>query len=581
MQGAIGNQAMLRLLPRRSSEVPASSAERMSRDFPRVLMSPLERCEASGQGPTVAVPVQTLIQPKLAIGAIDDPLEREADRVADRVMRMPASSQSVASAPGQISRESAARKEQDIATRQMKRAGSAESPAVEAPPAVHEMLSSAGRPLDEPTRGYFEPRFNQDFSQVRVHTDERAAASAQALGALAYTVGPHIAFGGSNFAPSSDDGRRLIAHELTHVVQQGAAIAAERQDANGASAENRAEPRFFRQAGQSADNRDLSPIPAMHAIHQSAGGSATGARLVQRRPFAPSTARATVVEESKTTNEVKESVKTYCYEILHNADLDPDTWYSNFTTASFLGISVPDIHNELAAHLRERETFFLGKYGDAETARKSLGLIDMSWPGGRPYPTSAAISMHLFGLAVDVNYDENPLIKPSANEVFKRAGVMSDGRAREYHGGMSFEQLEALNDVLVDYFHYLDWNDIPGRLAELGNNAPAAFKGKSEAQVKVLIQRDIDDLGVKWERTGSKNKIRDFGFMRLTKEFKEGIGLFWGGSYGDIMHFDMRNAHGPGQHGAVIHGAIGAYIAKKTAEAKKVDADDGHGGKTQ
>ncbi len=57
-----------------------------------------------------------------------------------------------------------------------------------------------------------------------------------------------------------------------------------------------------------------------------------------------------------------------------------------------------------------------------------------------------------------------------------------------------------------------------------------------------------------------------------------GSGLAWGGSYGDMMHFDMRNATDAGQHGAAIQGAIGAYIAKKRAEAKKVEADDGHGG---
>src|SRR5439155_9665361 len=66
-----------------------------------------------------------------------------------------------------------------------------------------------------------EPRFGRDFSTVRVHTDSRAAASARAVDALAYTVGNDVVFGGGRFAPSTGAGRQLLAHELTHVMQQG------------------------------------------------------------------------------------------------------------------------------------------------------------------------------------------------------------------------------------------------------------------------------------------------------------------------------------------------------------------------
>jgi hypothetical protein len=77
-----------------------------------------------------------------------------------------------------------------------------------------------GRPLDASVRSFFEPRFGYVFDQVRVHTDERAAESAQAVNALAYTVGHDIVFGAGHYAPDTTEGRRLIAHELTHVVQQ-------------------------------------------------------------------------------------------------------------------------------------------------------------------------------------------------------------------------------------------------------------------------------------------------------------------------------------------------------------------------
>jgi hypothetical protein len=91
------------------------------------------------------------------------------------------------------------------------------------PPIVHEVLGSPGRPLDAATRAFMEPRFGHDFSKVRVHSDERAAESARAVNALAYTVGDHVAFGAGQYAPGSGAGRKLLTHELVHVVQQSRA----------------------------------------------------------------------------------------------------------------------------------------------------------------------------------------------------------------------------------------------------------------------------------------------------------------------------------------------------------------------
>ncbi len=90
----------------------------------------------------------------------------------------------------------------------------------EAPPVVQEVLSSHGQPLDSATRDFMEPRFGHDFSKVRVHTDERAVESAQAVDALAYTVGQDMVFSSGQYAPETGAGQQLLAHELTHVVQQ-------------------------------------------------------------------------------------------------------------------------------------------------------------------------------------------------------------------------------------------------------------------------------------------------------------------------------------------------------------------------
>jgi hypothetical protein len=88
------------------------------------------------------------------------------------------------------------------------------------PPIVHQVLRSPGRPLDAATRAYMEPRFGHDFGHVRVHTDAHAAQSAAAVHARAYTVGHHIVMGGGEYRPGATDGRRLLAHELGHVIQQ-------------------------------------------------------------------------------------------------------------------------------------------------------------------------------------------------------------------------------------------------------------------------------------------------------------------------------------------------------------------------
>jgi hypothetical protein len=92
--------------------------------------------------------------------------------------------------------------------------------AATAPAVVHEVLHSPGQPLDPQTRAFFEPRFGADFSEIRVHSDAKAAESAQAVSALAYTVGRDVVFNRGQFSPESTAGRELLAHELTHVVQQ-------------------------------------------------------------------------------------------------------------------------------------------------------------------------------------------------------------------------------------------------------------------------------------------------------------------------------------------------------------------------
>ncbi|MDB5070916.1 MAG: hypothetical protein JWM87_2027 [Candidatus Eremiobacteraeota bacterium] len=155
--------------------------------------------------PELGLPVQA----KLEVGSVDDPLEDEADRVAEHVMRMPDPAWHIGASGPKVSRTCDG--------------CAAERGGAAAPQLVQEVAGSPGRALDASARAFFEPRFGHDFSRVRVHTDDHAAESARSVGALAYTVGPHIVFGENRYDPSSASGSRLLAHELAHAVQQGGA----------------------------------------------------------------------------------------------------------------------------------------------------------------------------------------------------------------------------------------------------------------------------------------------------------------------------------------------------------------------
>lgn len=164
------------------------------------------------------------LQAKLTVNAPGDTYEQEADRIAERVTSLPELRlQSSCACGGEGSKCEKEQAAQD--TLQTKRIQSNDTEEMVAPPIVNEALGSHGQPLDRTTQGLMESRFGHDFSRVRVHTDALAAQSAAALNALAYTVGNDIVFSRGRLDSNSGEGRRLLAHELTHVVQQSAGYA--------------------------------------------------------------------------------------------------------------------------------------------------------------------------------------------------------------------------------------------------------------------------------------------------------------------------------------------------------------------
>ena len=164
------------------------------------------------------------LQAKLAVGAVNDPLEREADAAADQVMRM-ADPRISHSAPPTLRRKCEECEEEEKKKGELQRKETGAAATVEsAPPIVAAVLASPGKNLDPATQEFMESRFGADFARVRVHTGSEAAVSAAALSARAYTVGTDVVFGAGQFDPSSQAGRHLLAHELAHVVQGGEVV---------------------------------------------------------------------------------------------------------------------------------------------------------------------------------------------------------------------------------------------------------------------------------------------------------------------------------------------------------------------
>lgn len=221
------NRAMPHFLQRKcerctAEEEPLSPIQRQSdaqapRGFPAFLrrrsasgILPQPRCacgstRASASEECAGCRSALPLQARLGVGASDDPLEQEADRVADQVLAAGNGVPAHAAAP------------------QIQRFPRSDGGVVgTAPASVTGVLANPGRPLDAALRHDMERRFGADLSGVRVHTDALAERSAQDVNAQAYTVGRNIVFGAGRFAPAMHEGRRLLAHELTHVLQQSA-----------------------------------------------------------------------------------------------------------------------------------------------------------------------------------------------------------------------------------------------------------------------------------------------------------------------------------------------------------------------
>jgi len=181
-------------------------------------------CGSSGSCPACLQKKQASAAGSLKIGPKDDRFEREADAMADRVLRMPDASVgdshlALSNGEAGVQRKCSSCEEEESIQRKASGDGT-----MSVSPAVDSGIRNSrggGVPMSADLRGYYEPRFGADFSGVRLHSDSHAASLATGVGAHAFTVGSDIFFGAGQFQPGTDGGRRLLAHELTHTIQQG------------------------------------------------------------------------------------------------------------------------------------------------------------------------------------------------------------------------------------------------------------------------------------------------------------------------------------------------------------------------
>lgn len=221
-------------------------------------LTPAETCARRPVNPAITgaggfgfgcIPIQSKspprVQAKPAIDSPDDAAEREADGVAGQLMREP-------QPPGPA--DDGAGRTRPLTSANLTRVRSHDTSGVDVPPALHDVLRASGAPLDRTVESAFASRLGYDFSNVRVHTDAAAAQSARQINARAYTVGHHLVFDEAQFAPHTAAGQRLLAHELTHVVQQNGSAAGV-QRAPGPSARDKENVASARQRAKALADR--------------------------------------------------------------------------------------------------------------------------------------------------------------------------------------------------------------------------------------------------------------------------------------------------------------------------------------
>lgn len=315
--------------------------------------------------------------------------------------------------------------------------------------------------------------------------------------------------------------------------------------------------------------------------------------------------------------EIRESPSVFLPEIIRNAKakalkdkkndiadkLNAKEWFGQFTRDfTFLGRSLKKeekrvgkkivieyqyVHIELAKLLKAAEAKFLTGLKMTD-AKKAGDILLKNSPegisGSRLTSSTATFSMHMLGLAVDVNYLGNPYIEDSdieaVNNVLRNAASLMNTELLTYRKHEKnkfadrFDYIQALDNTIENYFKLLD--DATALNSYLKSSSSADWRGLTIEKATGKIQKNLDNLSGLLARKSHKNYFKKHAILDFDKRFvtgMENIKLHWGGDYGDMMHFDMRNT-GVGYY---IEKARNEYAGKVKRQAARLFKDKKYG----
>lgn len=274
------------------------------------------------------------------------------------------------------------------------------------------------------------------------------------------------------------------------------------------------------------------------------------------------TAKSNLVELHKPTKyRLGSKARKMARRVLKKAGQDPDAWFQNFQYTSFLGrMTKTPLHTTLVQHLKGVEKTLTAKFSngtnDPAVAGNNLGLDPQreTIKGARTHSTGASKSMHFFGLAIDLDYSKNPHIRDKSSDkratrkAFHNAGKLINGAPAVFDSDASkmnaqnVEDLLNKNELLKTYFSFLDKANLAAlqqKLDEAKTNKISPWRHYSPSKARKIIRADLRRAARAWSRRSSK--LKETGYTNFSKDLIMGMDLHWGGTYGDMMHFDMRN----------------------------------------
>jgi Domain of unknown function (DUF4157) len=321
------------------------------------------------------------LQRKLSIGSAGDESEQQAETIAAKVLRMPSPTvQRQCSCGGDRVRCKPKRNEERLQRISLSAPGPAALPpsvSFHVPPVVTETLRSPGVALDAETQNYMEERFGYGFGHVRVHTDSKATESAAAVAAHAYTVGSDVVFGAGRYAPNSAEGRHLLAHELTHVIQQGSDRATPRLQRFAASETNRIAPTFADMLTQvktlvdASRLENLGDVVDLDNLVEIAGGQAAYRKLDEKTGSKHDTIKSRLFNRYQFTCRCGLLDMRHFFQIMYIA------WFGRYIKPSFGGRSKKDANQDATGKGREHELTAesASRFGAEDTPSNALAAL--------------------------------------------------------------------------------------------------------------------------------------------------------------------------------------------------------------